>query len=181
MRSKDERSLLNLSARVGLAWLVGVFPILATRVAKGSAPAAASGTQSLAPQVDACSLVKAADVAELLGEPATCSPAPKGTSSVWQGTDPQRKLAILTYSNRAPGEMVYMGAQNGAMKDTKAKFADEPGLGDKAFSITSSFGAAFVMLKGGRVLQLQFLTGAQGAAEDRDALRTIARKAIRAF
>ncbi len=179
MRSKGERSLLNLSVRVRFAWIVGVSPVLAVGAVK--APTAASGTQSLAPQVDACSFVQAADVAVLLGEPATCNPAPKGTSSVWQGADPQRKLAILTYSNRAPGEMIFMGARSGAVKDTKAKLADEPGLGDKAFSITSSFGAAFVMLKGGRVLQLQFLTGAQGTAKDRDALRTVARRAIKAF
>lgn len=139
------------------------------------------GTQPLAAQVNACSLVKAADVAVLLGGPATCSPAPKGTSSVWKGTDPHRKLAILTYSNRVPGEMLYMGARNGAVKDSKAKFAEETGLGDKAFSITPSFGAAFVMLKGGRVLQLQLYTGAQGTAKDRDALRVVARRAITAF
>ena len=140
-----------------------------------------SGAQSTAAQVNACSLVKAAEVAALLGGPVTCSPSPKGTSSVWKGTDPQRKLVILTYSDRVPGEMLYMGARTNAMKETGTKFADETGLGDKAFSITPSFGAAFVMLKGGRVLQLQFLVGAPGAAKDRDALRAIARRAIAAF
>lgn len=133
MRSKGELTIRLFLAGVSFASLESGFPILTAGALKGSTPAAASGTHSLAPQVDACSLVKAADVAELLGGPATCSPAPKGTSSVWQGTDPQRKLAILTYSNRVPGEMVYMGAHSGAVKDTEAKFADEPSLGDKAF------------------------------------------------
>lgn len=171
MRSPTERSIPTVLAGAGLVCLISVSP-LATRGLAGAAPSTA---------VNACSLVQAADVAALLGGPATCRPTPKGTSSVWQGVDPHRKLVILTYSNQVPGEMVYTGAHGGAVKDTKAKVADEPGLGDKAFSITPAFGAAFVMLKGGHVLQLQFWTGTQGTAKDREALRTLARKAIKVF
>lgn len=173
MQSPTETSLPSLLAKASCVWLIGVSS-LATQGLKGAAPTAA-------PQATACSLVKAADVAMLLGGPATCSPAPKGTSSVWQGADPHRKLAILTYSSQTPGEMAYRGAHQGAMNDPKAMLVDESGLGDKAFSITPAFGAAFVMLKGGRVLQLQFWTGAQGTPKDREALRTVARKAIAAF
>jgi hypothetical protein len=52
-------------------------------------------------------------------------------------------------------------------------------------SITTDSGGVvpikFVILKGGRVLQLQFWTGARGTAKDRDALRLVARKAAAAF
>jgi len=99
-----------------------------------------------------------------------------------KGADPQRKLAVFTYKNAGvPGEMAYMGASKGAESDTGSNVTDENDIGDKAFSGTPSFGAMFVMLKGGRVLQLQFWTGARGTAKDRDALRVIARKAAAAF
>ena len=99
-----------------------------------------------------------------------------------KGADPQRKLAVFTYKNAGvPGEMAYMGASKGAESDTGSNVTDENDIGDKAFSGTPSFGAMFVMLKGGRVLQLQFWTGALGTAKDRDALRVIARKAAAAF
>ncbi len=135
----------------------------------------------LAAQVDACGLVKASDVAVLLGGAATPTPAPKGTTCAWKTTDPKRRLAVLTYSNRAPGEIIFGGARKGAEADAESKIADESGIGDKAFSITPSFGAVFVMMKSGRVLQLQFVTGSRGTATDRSALRVVARKAVAAF
>ena len=137
--------------------------------------------QPIAAQVDACALVKASDVEVLLGGASTPTPAPKGTTCAWKTADPKRKLAVLTYSNRAPGEMVFGGARKGAEADAESKIADESGIGDKAFSITPSFGAVFVMMKGGRVLQLQLVTGNRGTAADRDALRVVARKAVAAF
>ena len=58
---------------------------------------------------------------------------------------------------------------------------DVAGLGDKAFASLEPYGVALMMLKKGRVLQLQYWTGAAGAAKDLDALRPIAKKAIAAF
>ena len=135
--------------------------------------------QPLFAQTDVCGLVKAADVAALLG--GTPTPTPQGTSCVWRVAAPQRTLGVLTYSSGVQGEMVFAGARKGAERDAASKIADENGLGDKAFSVTPSFGAAFVMLKGGRVLQLQYLTGARGTPKDRDALRVVARNAIASF
>jgi hypothetical protein len=40
---------------------------------------------------------------------------------------------------------------------------------------------ALMMLKQGRLLQLQYWTGAAGTAKDLDALRPVAKKAITAF
>jgi hypothetical protein len=137
--------------------------------------------EPLVAQVKACELVKAADVAALLGGTPVATPAPKGTSCVWKIADPNRKLAVLSYSNRVPGEMMYSGAHGSAAEEPESKLTEESGLGEKAFSITPSFGAAFIILKGGRMLQLQFYTGAQGTQKDRDALRVVVRKAVAAF
>ena len=155
------------------------FPgVLSTSLALGVLVAVA---HPLSAQTDACKLVKAADVAGLLGGTASATPTPNGTSCAWKTTDPKRKLAVLSYSSQVPGEMAYAGARKGAAGDAGSLIADESGLGDKAFSSTPSFGAAFIMLKGGRVLQLQYYTGARGTAEDRSALRVVAKKAIAAF
>ena len=74
-----------------------------------------------------------------------------------------------------------MGARQGAQRDGGAKLADESGIGDKAFSGQVSFGAVFVVLKQGRLLQLQYWTGKQGTAQDVAALRPVVRKAVAAF
>ena len=128
---------------------------------------------------DVCGLVKAADVAALLG--GTPTPSPQGNSCVWGVAASRRTLGVLTPSNSVPGEMRFAAVRKGTERDAASKFADENGLGDKAFSSTPSFGAVFVMLKGGRVLQLQYLSGAPGTPKDRDALRVVARKAIASF
>ena len=138
--------------------------------------------QLLPAQAFACALVKAADVAALLGGTVTPTATPQGGGCVWKGADPQRKLLVLTYQNLGgSGEMAFSGYRSNAARDAEWKVTDETGIGNKAFSVTPSFGAAFVMLKGGRMLQLQLWTGAAGTAKDRDALRVAARKAVAAF
>ena len=62
-----------------------------------------------------------------------------------------------------------------------AKVSDETGVGDRAFSGQVSFGAIFVVLKQGRLLQLQYWTGNQGTGEDVAALRPLVKKAVAAF
>jgi hypothetical protein len=133
----------------------------------------------LSAQANKCGFVKAADVAVLLG--GSLAPTPPGGTCAWKSADAKRKLLVLTYSKQIPGEMAYAGARKNAAGDGETKVLDEAGIGDKAFSITASFGASFIMLKGGRMLQLQFWTGAKGTEKDRDALRVLARKAIAAF
>lgn len=133
----------------------------------------------LSAQADKCSFVKAPDVAVLLG--GTLAPTPPGGTCGWKSADSKRKLLVLTYSKQLPGEMAYAGARKNLGGDKDTKVLDEAGIGDKAFSITASFGASFIMLKRGRMLQLQFWTGAKGTEKDQDALRVLARKAIAAF
>ena len=133
-------------------------------------------------QTGACALVQAGDASALLGGTATSKPTPEGMACIWTGSAVGRKLMVLTYKNsRAPGEMAFMGAHQGAQAEQNNKVSDESGLGDKAFSATTSFGAIFFVLKKGRLLQLQFITGNQGTDQDVKALRPIAQKAAAAF
>jgi hypothetical protein len=74
-----------------------------------------------------------------------------------------------------------MGARQNAQSDKDVKMSDETGIGDKAFSAQASFGAFFMVLKQGRVLQLQYLTGSQGTIQDVTALRAVVKKAVAAF
>jgi hypothetical protein len=141
-----------------------------------------AGAQPLPAQTDACALVKAGDAAALLGGTPTSKATPEGRTCTWTGPVAGRKLLILTYKNAGvPGEAAFIGAHRGAQADQNAKVSDEIGLGDKAFSSQTSFGAVFVILKQGRLLQLQYWTGSQGTSQDVAALRPIVQIAVAAF
>lgn len=109
------------------------------------------------------------------------APATPESSCAWKSADPKLKLLVLTYSGGMPGEMMFPGAHQGAVNAAGAKPTDESGIGDKAFSVTAAFGASFIMPKGGRMLQVQFWTGAHGTEKDRDVLPGVARKVVAAF
>jgi hypothetical protein len=140
-----------------------------------------SAPGQLAAKTDACALLKAADVAPLLGGTPTNTTTPKGMTCTWTGSNAKRKLLILTYEERVPGGVMFMGARQGAQSQDGAKVSDEPGIGDKAFSVQESFGAVFIVLKQGRMLQLQYWTGGPGTSQDVAALRTVVKKAVAAF
>lgn len=130
----------------------------------------------------ACALLKAGDVAPLLGGTPTHKATPEGQACTWNGSNPKRKLMVLTYKNRGvPPEAAFMGARKGAQAGENAKVSDETGIGDRAFSGQVSFGAVFVVLKQGRLLQLQYWTGSHGTSQDVAALRSVVRKAVAAF
>jgi hypothetical protein len=134
-------------------------------------------------QTDACALLKAGDVAPLLGGTPTHTAGPEGKVCTWIGATAGHKLIVLTYKNLGgvPGEGAFMGARKGAQADEDAKVSDEAGIGDRAFSGQVSFGALFVVLKQGRMLQVQYWTGSQGTSQDVAALRPIVQKAVAAF
>ena len=136
----------------------------------------------LAAQTNACALLKANDVASLLGGTPTPTASPEGQACTWIGANKERKLAVLTYKNRGvPGDAAFMGARKSAQADENAKVSDVTGIGDRAFSGQVSFGAVFVVLKQGRLLQLQYWTGSQGTTQDVAALRSVVQKAVTAF
>ena len=138
--------------------------------------------EPLPAETDACALLTAADVAPLLGGTPTHTGTPQGQTCTWTGTNAGHKLLLLAYKNsRIPGEAAYMGARQNAGTDENAKVKDETGIGDKAFSGRMSFGAIFMVLKKGRLLQLQYWTGSQGTSQDVDALRPVVKKAVAAF
>ena len=133
-------------------------------------------------QTDACALLTAADVAPLLGGTPTHTSTPQGQACTWTGTKAAHRLLVLAIKSRGvPGEAAYMGARKNAGVDEDSKVSDETGIGDRAFSGQMSFGAVFIVLKKGRLLQLQYWTGGQGTSQDVDALRPVVKKAVAAF
>jgi len=124
-------------------------------------------------------LLKPADLVTLLGGTPIAKSNPGGC--FWTIPDSPRKLVLLNYRATGPAaEMAFAGARGNAGKDGTV-VTDEAGLGAKAFASLPSFGVALVMFKQGRLLQLQYWTGAAGTAKDLQALRPVAKKAIAAF
>lgn len=134
------------------------------------------------PAGNACGLLKAADVAPLLGGAPANKTTPEGLTCTWTGSTAKHKLLVLTYKDiGVPGGIMFMGARKGAAADENAKVNDETGIGDQAFSVQESFGVVFIVLKQGRMLQLQYWTGGQGTNQDVTALRPVVKKAAAAF
>jgi hypothetical protein len=131
-----------------------------------------------APNSDACALLKPSDLTTLLGGTPIAKPNMGNCS--WSTSGSKRKLMAIKYKAAGPGaEMAFAGMRNNVAKD--GKVTDEAGIGDKAFAATASFGVALMMLKHGRLLQLQYMTGAAGTAKDLGMLRPVAKKAVAAF
>ena len=152
-------------------FILGVLALAVGLLAPGPLPA----------QTNACALLKAADVAPLLGGTPTSTTTPEKMACTWTGSMAKHKLLILTYKNIVPGNVMFMGARQGAQGQEGAKVSDEAGIGDQAFSVQESFGVVFMVLKQGRVLQLQYWTGGQGTSQDVAALRAVVKKAVAAF
>jgi len=155
-------------------WRTAVLIALALLVPIGGLVPSARGA---APS-DACSLLAAGDLVPLVGANPARSATPGGQGCRWTGARPKHEVHVLTYANLGvPPEAAFEGARRGLGASTGGKVALEAGIGDRAFSGTTSFGAVIVLLKGGRVLQLQYHTGAAGTPRDVEALRPVARKA----
>jgi hypothetical protein len=97
-------------------------------------------------------------------------------------TGSAKKLTVAAMKATGPAaEMAFTGARQGAAKGGAGTVIDLAGTGDKAFASLESFGVAVVVLKGGRVLQMQFWAGAAGTPKDVEAVRPVAKKAAAAF
>ena len=133
-------------------------------------------------QTNACALLKAGDVAPLLGGTPTPAASPEKMVCTWKGANAKRKLIVIAYKDMGvPGEAAFMGARSNAREDKDIKTTDETGIGERALSAQASFGAFFIVLKNGRMLQLQYWTGGQGTVQDVATLRPIVKKAVAAF
>jgi len=136
--------------------------------------------QPLRAQSDSCGLLKSFDLSMLLGGPTTAKSSAGACS--WTAAGSPKKLLAAAMTGTGPhAEMAYSGARQAAGKEGEVTVTDVPGVGDKAFAVQTSFGVAMYMLKGGRLLQLQYWTGAAGTATDVAALVPVAKKAIAAF
>jgi len=136
--------------------------------------------QPLRAQSDSCGLLKSFDLSMLLGGPTTAKSSAGACS--WTAAGSPKKLLAAKMSATGPNaEMAYAGARQAAGQEGEVTVTDVPGVGDKAFAVQTSFGVAMYMLKGGRLLQLQYWTGAAGTATDVAALVPVAKKAIAAF
>jgi len=128
----------------------------------------------------ACTLLQPADVVPLFGKPVAGKA--NGGACEWSVAGGPKKLVVARMKKTgADAEMAYAGARKNMAMDTSAKVVDEAGIGDKAFSLQTSFGVSLMSLKGGRVLNLMFMAGAPGTEKDVAAMRSVARKALAAF
>ena len=131
-------------------------------------------------QSGGCGLLKPADLTTLLG--GTVVAKPVGNACNWSTASGTKKLLSIAPKAAGPAAaMAFAGARKGAAKGGAVTVTDETGLGDKAFASLTSFGVVVMMLKQGRMLQLQYHAGAAGTAKDLDTLRPVAKKAIAAF
>ncbi len=138
-------------------------------------PSAIAATNS-----DACALLKPGDVTALLGGTPTASS--NVTACRWTSTGSNKKLIVAKINMKTPGkiDMAYAGARQNAAQ--VGKVSDESGLGDKAFSVVGKSGfISLMIIKQGRMLQLQYMTEQSGSAKDLGALRTVAKKAVESF
>jgi hypothetical protein len=133
-------------------------------------------------QTNACALLKAGEVDPLLGGKAAPAASPEKMVCTWTGANAKHKLIVIAYKKMGvPGEAAFMGARSNAQEDKDIKTIDETGIGERAFSGQASFGAFFIVLKHGQLLQLQYWTGGQGTGQDITALRPIVKRAVAAF
>jgi hypothetical protein len=131
-------------------------------------------------EAHACTLLQPAEVTPLFGKPVAGKP--NAGACAWSLEGGPKKLTIARLKKTGPdAEMAYAGARKNAGADPADKVTDEKGIGDKAFSVQTSFGVALIALKGGRVINLMFMAGAPGTEKDVAAMRQVAKKAVAAF
>jgi hypothetical protein len=129
-------------------------------------------------QTDACGMLKPGELSAVLGP--NPAPSPHPNSCMWKGADGAHKLSLMKMKAAGAGaEMAYTGARQNAGRS--GTVSDETGLGDKAFATLTSFGVALIVLKEGRMMQMQYYTGGTVTAKDLDALRPVAKQAVAAF
>jgi hypothetical protein len=148
-------------------------------------PAAlAVGSTAATAQNNLCRLLANADVAPLIGAAQPGKPDASGATCMWGdmgGVGGKVGVMIQTPPLGARADAAFKANRDRALKNAPAQTKDEPGIGEQAFSQLTSYGAQIMVLKMGRVLQLQYSTSKRGTAADLAALRGVAKKAIVAF
>ncbi len=131
-------------------------------------------------EAHACTLLQPADVTPLFARPVVGKA--NGGACAWSVEGSPRKLIIARMKGTgASAEMAYAGARKNVGMDPTAKVTDEQGIGDKAFSVQTSYGVSLIASKGGRLLNMMFMANAPGTEKDVAAMRQVARKAVAAL
>lgn len=130
------------------------------------------------PKADSCALLNPDDLSSLLGGTATGKP--KGDICNWTASGSTASLTTIKYPRTGmDAEMSFASARKNAASG--GPITDETGLGDKAFARLGATGVVLVIIKQGRLFQMQYKTGAAGTAKDLDALRPVAKKAVEVY
>jgi hypothetical protein len=161
--------------------VLAVFAAVSTAAAQQAAPTAAPWPASSASK--ACGLLTPADVKPLLGAAKQPKPIEAVNGCTWggAGSGPPNNFALMITAPASSTAAEYQQIKAMELKNHPDRVSKEPGLGGEAFGEITSYGARIVVLKGGRMLQIQFTTGKKGTAAQLDALRAVAKKATAAF
>lgn len=126
-----------------------------------------------------CALLQPADLTPLLAKPGAGKA--NGPGCTWSGAGGKKLIVSWTRPAVADLPRALAEARKESAEDPGDKVTDETGIGEKAFSVRSSFGVALIALKGGRLINFMFMAGAPGTEKDLAAMRQVARKAVAAF
>ena len=138
-----------------------------------------------APQTDVCALLVPADVAALLGGPRDPKPI-ASFGCTWAGIGPTHKAASVMITvvpdlTAAQAKAAFEQNHETQVKDARRHTRTETGLGDAAFSGLPSYGVIVEIMKGGRLLKVQYNTNAWGTEEQRTMVLEAAKKAVGRF
>ena len=140
--------------------------------------------QKKAPEVHTCSLLTESDVAPIIGAKQLAQETKGGMTCMWvdPGNDPNKlRLLIQAPAFSATSEMSFKANRKQAFDDKTSQAKDEPQLGKNAFSALMDDGAEIIILKKNALLNIRFLSGKRGTAENVDAIRKIALKVAASF
>lgn len=127
---------------------------------------------------DICALLTPDDLTTLLGGTPIAKPGADGCN--WTAPGSTKKLIAVKFPNEGmSSEMAFSTARKNAVKSGPVN--KEDGIGDNAFSRLGKVGVVMMMIKNGRLIQMQYRTEAPGTPKDLDLLRPVAKKVIAAF
>ncbi len=140
--------------------------------------AALASATSLHAQASPCMWLDPSDLKPLLGPSVVAKPSSTGCH--WSVAGSAKKLlAMPMKATGTDAEYAFAGARRNVPREDTV--TDQPGVGDKAFAVQTSFGVSFIVLRRLRLVQFQYWTGGAGTAKDVADLRPIVKQAVGAF
>ena len=137
-----------------------------------SAPSAPAKTEA---QPGFCAIFDQGELSKLLGgAPALQS---QGPICQWTVSGKKYKLRAIRFGNTG------MAAEM-AFDDTQKKLGTtvrEPGIGDRSFAHMEKYGVSMMIIKDGKLMQLQYGAGSPGTDKDVETLLPLAKQAAAAL